>query len=412
MLKLSFLQDKVREVLTTFPWYKELIGGRTPEHIGGLTDLPLMTPDILEDRYYQQVNDAGWSVYRTSGTSSGRRKSIFYSEEDDRRYVEIKTKIFLKLIEGSGCTRALADMGTGHAASTALEIFERMGMEPKSISFELPVEKHIEELQTYRPDLLYTMPSILERIAAASVHPHTFGLRKILLVGEVASLEWQRGMARRFGLDRRDIIDTYGSIELGTMAYYDHDIGRYIVADGLYAEGLGIEAYDKCAEALHEDERILVLTSFVRDTLPALRFVTCDVVRDFRPVCIDGEEKQSFQSIVRRIGPELKHGEKISLHDIEAAVYRHVDDAVLRVEARNNKLTVRIKSHSLTELAIESIRNDIRERIPEIGQMIRGGLLDDIDVIAASEHESWEQGQIKHKRIYHRGVECDDHGLE
>lgn len=307
---LGNLQDKVLEVTGVFPWYKRLIGGEKTSY--SLQNLPLMTSEILDTHYYTQFSDPSLAVYRTSGTSTGRRKAIFYSEEDDKNYIDIKTKLFGELLAGSGCTRALADMGTGHAANTALSIFERLGLEKSSIPFDLPIEQHIERLQAFKPELLYTMPSILDHIVYAAGNPRDFGIRKIILVGEIATLGWQRNMSRLFGLDPRDIVDTYGSIEMGTIAYYSHELGRYILADGIFAEGLGTEALGGDLRPLGKNESILVLTSTVRKMMPAIRFVTYDVVRDFRPVMIGGVEKQSFASIVKRVGRELKHGEKLA----------------------------------------------------------------------------------------------------
>ncbi|MGF9713795.1 CoF synthetase [Paenibacillus sp. JMULE4] len=403
MIPLEKLQDKVRKTTRIFPWYKELIGGDgdIASGINRLQELPLMTADIFETYYYHRPHDPSLAVYRTSGTGSGRRKAILYSEEDDTNYIQIKTKLFGELTAGSGCIKALADMGTGHAANTALDIFERLGMEGRSIAFELPIERHIEELQTFQPDLLYTMPSILDHIVYATENPRAFGIRKIMLVGEIAPPEWQRNMARLFGLDPSDIIDTYGSIEIGTIAYYSHDLGRYILVDGLFAEGIGAQELDEGLEPLGDNEKILVLTSFVRTMLPAIRFVTYDVVRDFRPVMVDGVMKQSFQSIVKRVGRELKHGEKISLYDIEQAVYRHVEDAIIRVKVRNNVLAVQIKSKSEMDSVLPAIREEIRACIPEIGMMIRNRLLDDIEVIAVGEDQPLENGRVKNKKIYY-----------
>lgn len=127
MMLLGKLQNKVQEVMDEYPWYKGLIDGEKTNY--NLQNLPLMSSKTLETFYYNQPIDPSWTVYRTSGTSSGRRKAILYSEEDDKHYVDIKTKLFGELIAGSGCNRALADMGTGHAANTALTIFERLGLE-------------------------------------------------------------------------------------------------------------------------------------------------------------------------------------------------------------------------------------------------------------------------------------------
>lgn len=399
MLPLDKLQEKLQEVTGVFPWYKELLGNKKTSQT--LQDLPLMSAEILEVHYYNRPADPAFAVYRTSGTSSGRRKAIFYSEEDERQYVDIKTKLFGQLIAGSGCTKALADMGTGHAASTALDIFKRLGLEGGAIPFELPIEQHIERLQTFKPDLLYTMPSILDHIVYAAADPRAFGIRRIILVGEVATPQWQQNMARLFGLHPSHITDTYGSIEMGTMAYYSHEAGRYIFADGIYAEGIEARELSLEIEPLGADEHILAVTSFVRQALPALRFVTYDVVRDLRPVMVNGVEKQSFQSIVKRVGKELKHGEKISLYDIEQAVYRHVQDAIVRVRVRDNALAVHIKSKSPLHTAIPAIRTEIRESIPEIGMMIRNRLLDDIEVIAAEQDVPLESGQVKNKKLYY-----------
>ncbi|GGF70634.1 hypothetical protein GCM10010912_14800 [Paenibacillus albidus] len=411
-MPLDKLQDKVHEVIEIFPWYKELIGRENTNY--NLQNLPLLTSKILETYYYTQSLDPSLAVYRTSGTSTGRRKAIFYSEEDDKHYIDIKTKLFGELIAGSGCTRALADMGTGHAANTILSIFERLGLEGSSIPFELPIEQHIKRLQAFKPDLLYTMPSILDHIVYAAGDPRVFGIRKIILVGEIASQGWQRNMARLFGLDPRDITDTYGSIEMGTIAYYSHDHGRYIFVDGIFAEGIGTHELGEELRPLGKDEGVLVLTSSVRKMLPALRFVTYDVVRDFRPVMINGVEKQSFESIVKRVGRELKHGEKISLYDIEQVVYRHIEDAIIRVKVRNNALTVYIKSKSAVHSTIPAIREEIRECIPEIGMMIRNHLLDDIEVIIVAKGEPLDSGKVKNKKLYYQKdkdrVERNIHG--
>ena len=399
MLPLEKVQEKLQEVMRIFPWYKNLPGVHQPNVT--LQDLPLMSAEILEAHYYNRTADPALAVYRTSGTSSGRRKSIFYSEEDDRSYVAIKTRLFGELIAGSGCTKAVADMGTGHAASTALDIFEQLGLEGRAIPFELPVEEHIEQLLSFQPDLLYTMPSILDHIVHAALDPRAFGIRRIILVGEVATPQWQQNMARLFGLQESHITDTYGSIEMGTMAYYSHEAGRYLLAEGIYAEGIGADELGLELEPLGADERILAVTSFVRRELPALRFVTYDVVRDLRTVTVNGVERQSFQSIVKRVGKELKHGEKISLYDIEQAVYRHVQDAIVRVHVRENALRVHIRSKSPLDHAIPAIRSDIRESIPEIGLMIQNRLLDDIEVIAAEQDEPPQRTQVKNKKLYY-----------
>ncbi|WP_276355212.1 CoF synthetase [Cohnella caldifontis] len=395
------------ETASRFPWYAKLLNER-PEPEGSRLP-PLLTARRLEPYYESAPRGlaAGVSLnaYSTSGTSSGRRKTIYYSPEDERQYIEIKARMFAEWLAGGASSvngedsghparhgngieggesrpfrKVLSDMGTGHAAATAPEVFESIGLACESLSFELPIVEHLKKLEALRPDVLYTMPSILDRILAAAGDASRFGIRRIILVGEIAPPAWQRKIAARFGIRETDILDTCGSIEIGTIAGYDHSVGRYVLAEGLTAECVSAEELGENFDPLPPDEKVLVLTSEVREAFPAVRYVTYDVVRDFRTMTVRGVQRQTFAGIVKRIGPELKHGEKISLYDIEEAVLLHADDADIRVEVNGRKLSVRLRSAKLTAEKLPAVRQSIEEKIPAIGAMIRGGLLDAIEV--------------------------------
>jgi phenylacetate-coenzyme A ligase PaaK-like adenylate-forming protein len=393
------LMHKLNDVQRHFPWYADLIRERRIER---LEDLPLITPDLLEKHYYNQPGDPALQVYRTSGTGSKKRKKIFYSAEDDRNYINLKVKIFGDFLKGSSIKKAAADMGTGHAASTAVTVFEQLQLETLSISFESPIDEHVNRLKRFQPDVLYTMPSILDHLLIESDDPVQWGIRKLILVGEIASEQWRKNVARRLRIDTKDILDTLGSIEIGTIAYFSHEHDRYIVVDDIVAEGLPAEEVDPGNEGLSDSEKVLLLTSLNRSLFPAIRFVTYDVVRDFRTIEVNGRPRQSFQSIVKRIGPELKHGEKISIYDIEEVVYKYADDARVRVKVRNNTLAVEIQSKTtINEALTKVIQQEIQRRIPEIGTMIQNRILDEIAVVIVSEDLPWSTGSIKNKKIYY-----------
>jgi phenylacetate-CoA ligase len=411
MSPLTPIQQQIERIGQLHPWYKSLLyeHGTDPQACG-LTDLPLITSDILEKHYFTQEArcEAGLSVYRTSGTSSGIRKAIYYSQEDDERYIEAKTACFRDWLAASDShehhpmviRKALADMGTGHAANTAMTIFARLGLQADSLSFALPIEEHIARLESTRPDLLYTMPSILDAIASNSVDPRHYGIKKIILVGEIAPLHWQSNMAARFGIEPRHILDTYGSIEIGAIASYSHLHGLYVIEDGIHAEALPAEQIDDQFDSLQQNEAVLVLTSYVRTLFPAIRYITYDVVRDFQTLIIDGRERQCFSCISKRIGTDLKHGEKISLYDIESVVHQFVSDAALRVRLRHNKLSIHIQSKLLQDDMLVHIQHAIEHKIGEIGQMIQNRMLDGITVTRAAETEQLERGAVKSKKLY------------
>ncbi|MWC28703.1 CoF synthetase [Paenibacillus sp. MMS18-CY102] len=358
-------------------------------------DVPYLTADILEQHYYNSEAPEGCFVYRTSGTSGGRRKMIAYSEADERRYLAVKTRLFAQLAGDRPIKRAFADMGTGHAAATSIAIFQALGWECDSIAYNEPIERHIERLKQFRPDLLYTMPSLLDRIVCALDDPASLGIRCIVTVGESASPQWRSAMASTFGIHEGDVLDTYGSIEIGTIAWFDHSAGYYRLADGIYAEtaepaALGIDG------ALASDEAALVLTSTQRAEFPAIRFVTGDVVRGFKPA--SEHTGATFEAIVRRIGPELKHGEKISIHDIEAAVFVHAKRVQVRAASSANRLIVYLFGPDATPERAERIEAEIGQRVPEIGAMIRGGMLPRIEIVLASSESQLPQGSVKQKK--------------
>ncbi|WJH36119.1 CoF synthetase [Paenibacillus sp. CC-CFT747] len=402
------LQSALARMEPYLPWYRPWINGNgaAGEQVRSLQDLPLVTASILEAYYYAENNPLAdrpeLNCYRTSGTSSGIRKAIYYSEWDEEQYVRIKEDIF-RAILGTGRYRtALADMGTGHAEATAVEVFRRLGMEVESISFRLPIQEHLAKLESFRPEVLYTMPSILNRIVLESPDPSSYGIRHVVLVGEIASRAWIRETARQLGLDPEQITDTYGSIEVGTIAYYSHEHGRYVLAEGLSAEGMGSEELGEGLEPLPDaQEKVLVLTSAVREAFPALRYVTYDVVRDLRPILVDGRWIPSFHSLVKRIGPDLKHGEKISIYDVETVVYRHLSEAGFRVKVTGNALTVAIASPLATDEVLHAIRHDLEHLIPEIGMMIQARLLDGIRVIRVKAEELTSGGSIKGKKLFY-----------
>ncbi|WP_235941436.1 phenylacetate--CoA ligase family protein [Paenibacillus puerhi] len=391
-----------------FPWYLSWSGlgerDDAAEDIGRSLDrIPLLTASALEAHYYTDDNPMERQEhlyrYRTSGTSSGRRKIIYYSPSDEEAYMRIKLEAFRTILGTGEYRRAMADMGTGHAEATAVDVFRQLGMEVESLSFQLPIERHIERLASFRPEVLYTMPSILDRILLASPKPDAYGIRHVVLVGETASPEWRKRVAERLGLPLEGVTDTYGSIEIGTIAYYSHRYGRYLLTDGLAAEGVNSGQLGEDLEPLEAGEQVLVLTSAVREAFPALRYVTYDVVRDLRPILVDGTPRQSFQSIVKRIGPDLKHGEKISLYDIEEVVYRRLRDASIRVKVAGNRLQLHIYSPAGAGSQLQSIRDELEERIPEIGRMICSGLLQRIEVIEDEYEDSQHRGHIKGKKV-------------
>ncbi|WP_127491877.1 CoF synthetase [Paenibacillus glycanilyticus] len=416
-MNLPSLRAKWEEVRLLYPWYKEMTGDNKSFN---WEDVPLLTQDRLLP-YYESDEKAvplDWNVYRTSGTSGNKRKAIYYDASDEDAYIQYKKEMFAQLLKNYEVSRALSDMGTGHAEATAVQIFEELGLACESVPFGLPAAAHLIRIAEYQPDVLYTMPSLLDGMLRVAPPDFNWGVRCVILVGEPAPPAWRQRVAERLGITERDVMDTLGSIEIGTIAYYDRTIERYVVMDGIIAEGVEPAEAGLPDVELPAGEQLLVLTSLVRRRFPALRFVTYDVVRDLRVEERDGKRMTTFDAIVKRVGPELKHGEKISIYDIENAIFKHVRQAVVKVLVNGNKLQVNITTaDDLDEGTRTAVRDELHSTIPAIGAMIRGGLLEQMDVLFLGKDtdsampEGTGKKPIKQKKLFvQQGSEGRDHG--
>lgn len=403
----SQLRAKWEEMNQQYPWYADYQKGiGVPEW----SELPLLTHERLLPYFERDegANHGDWNVYRTSGTSSKKRKAIYYDAADEFHYVDQKTRLFAKLLHGMDAKRALSDMGTGHAEATAVQIFEQLGLECESVPFGLPAAAHLIRLTAFRPDVLYTMPSLLDGLIRVAPEGYNWGVKRVIVVGEPAPPAWRQRIAEQLGIGMQDVLDTYGSIEIGTIAYCDPVSGRYILLEGLIAEGVSPEEAGLPDVELPPDEQILVLTSLNRQRFPSLRYVTYDVVRDLRTEEIEGEVMTTFAAIVKRVGPELKHGEKISVYDVENVVFKHIRQAEVRVMVQGGKLQVNITTVTpVDQLSKEAVRTELQVAIPEIGAMIRGGLLEKmiinfstIDASSIGWNENKGIKSVKHKKLY------------
>ena len=380
------LQKKLSEIKYYFPWYKGE-GER-------LEDLPLLTGAFLNEFYYKYKPTDMCYVYETSGNaSSGMRKKVFYSSMDESWWLDEKIKIFGEFLEGVEISRGIIDVGQGHVAKMAPSVLNRLNILNACLDITEPLDHHIAVIKSFRPQLLYTSPTILDSILYNLSEPHLIGIKKLIIIGEIVTPEWMQRIASLFRIDVKDIHINYGCTELGTLATYDHDHKMYVSVDGVVLESL------ECP-LTSEGESMLVASVWDRDTFPSLRFMTYDIVRNFIKTSYMGKTKYCFDNIVRRGGNEWKHGELISLYDVEQAVYHHLEKCVISYRIENNCLTVRLKAKYLHDDVLDVICYDINHAIPEIGIMVANGLIPPIEVVRDSgRNDSQEDWSYKKKVV-------------
>ncbi|MGS1001799.1 hypothetical protein ACVCH0_08935 [Burkholderia glumae] len=367
-----------------FPWYRELIGsGREPQNLA-LEELPVVDEAVLIANYYSAPLDtfADAQVYHTSGTASGQRKRIFYAPDDDNAYVAQRKQLFSSF---AGAARpgevAVADLGTGHAAAAARRIFSELGYQAHDVDFQRPIEEHIALLNRVRPDVFFTMPMILDRLLQ---HPDPLRItpRKIAVVGDLAPLAWRRHVAERFDIGLDDVLDVYGSIEIGAIGFWCAATGLYHFHDHILPETVAPNTLSPAyRDDLDDDCGILLLTSSSRRYFPALRYATNDVIRGLRRIEWQGRTVHAFERIEGRYGGEIKHGERISNHDLTSALAEVFPGAVFEV-LNDRRLEIRVVVDRVTEEQRRRVIDHLASSSPDVGQMLRSGLVGEIDVVA------------------------------
>lgn len=381
----SLIKDVVARVSHNFGWYKELVERSGYQEYYDYSTLPFIDEAVLNQFYYSADSPdvEQFLVYYTSGTSSGKRKRIFYSKEDHRNYVAQRRRIFSRFITAD-CKVACSDLGTGHAAASANEIFEGLGLQAYSIDYRRPVSEHIELLNRYQPDVLFTMPIILDSILHAG--NLSFRPKKLIVVGDVASKTWKEHIVDYFGLKRSDLLDVYGSIEVGSIAYECLACGFYHFDNHIIPETVRPSDYYEDFN-YYKDAEILVLTSITRTVFPTIRFVTNDLLEGFKARECEGETYFTFERIIGRIGSEVKNGEKISLYDICEAVNTFLPGGLFDVSRTDNKFIIKVSSRDFTPEKAEKVRAHVKSLNPEITRMIESALADEIEVYEVSAEE-------------------------
>jgi fumarate---(S)-2,3-diaminopropanoate ligase len=375
----------VARLRRTFNWYDALLRETNFDVDGHPNRLPYIDEHILTQHYYEahDLNLEDCSAYYTSGTSTGARKRILYSSEDHSLYLDQRQKIFARFLSPE-CNTACSDLGTGHASSSAVEIFRRLGVDCFHIDFRRPAAEHIALLNEHCPHVLFTMPMILDSLIMSG--GLNFRPRKIITVGDVASPAWKQRIVHFFSLQSRDLLDILGSIEVGSVAYECFDCGLYHFDDHIIPETVApSELYENFSG--HGTAEILILTSLARSVFPAARFVTNDLVEGFTTRECGNATRYCFERIIGRVGSEFKNGENISLYDVNEAVNTFLPASPFEVRKDSGKFSIRVCSTDFTEEIGERIKSFLKELNPNSFQMVESSLVEDIEVCNVSAAE-------------------------
>ena len=375
--KTRALQDAHIAYRALFPWVGKLLDESDLATYDTFRHSATLSPNMLRENYHPSTVDfKGASIYRTSGTRTGQGRLVLWSNSDELRYLRNRKDVIEKFTAGLGRAKlAISDLGTGHAAATASTIFEQLGFGCRAIDFSLPISEHIEIISNYRPSVLFTMPMILERLIAGGWVNH--GVDRLILLGDLAPQSWRAQIEDTLKLAPNCILDLYGSIEVGAIAYFEVNLGLYLLHDDLFAE-VKEEGCDVHLTACGGDGE-LVLTSTSRQYFPVIRYCTGDVVKGLCEIEHQGRRRQAVHEIVGRTGSHYKHGEKISQKDL-ACVVQETFGAKPFTVTENLGLGISVVTDQITEEDLQTFREKLKKYAPDVCQMIESGLVHDIQI--------------------------------
>ena len=312
----------------------------------------------------------GARSFSSTGTS-GYPKPITWTAEEDEWYVGDKRELFAPWLDG--CTRAFISLAVGHNASSARKVMEDLGLEAHDAGLS-PLEDQCAAITAFAPQVLYCSPSILANLIAGLEQrgQRPSSVRRIITNGEVLFGSARARAQRFFGIGQADLMDTYGSTEIGTIAHSCGVCGGFHFLGGLYPEAAPAEVADPGGQAgRRPDTVVLAVSSVKRTSFPVVRFVTYDLVRGLRRSVCGGAQRFTFDRILGRCDDVLNYGELFSAYDLGDLIGSRLPGARWLVFNPNNDLTIVIEG-----VEPDGFREELRSRFPLHSRMSDLGLLD------------------------------------
>jgi phenylacetate-coenzyme A ligase PaaK-like adenylate-forming protein len=222
------------------------------------------------------------------------------------------------------------------------------------------------------------MPMILDRLLALT-SDLCFAPSKMIVVGDFAPVTWRQLVADRFGIGFSDVMDVYGSTEIGAIAYYDVKTNLYHFHSHILPE-----VVDPCV--LYEDcdsesrGMLLLLTSLEREYFPAIRFVTSDIVSGFREIHVDGKRVFAYSRLEGRFGGEIKYGERISHHDICSIMSLAFPNTPYEI-SNDGSLDIKVAATEISQTQADNFRRVLFRTCPDVARMLQLGLVGEYRLI-------------------------------
>lgn len=350
---------------TVFRHARRHFPGLVPEDAAGFDDLPFLDRQGAQPWYGRPVEGA--REYSSTGTS-GRPKPVAWTPAEDRWYVAEKQEFLAAWLRGLG--RAFVSLGAGHNAGSAGLVLAGLGLDVHDAGLS-PLDQQCAAITRLAPEVLYCSPSILAHLIVGlqlrGERPAT--VRRIITNGEIVTPSARARALEFFGLGPPDLMDTYGSTEVGTIAHTCPRCGDLHFLPGVYPEVAPAGAAG--GQPAGGDVVPLALSSVKRTSFPVVRLVTYDLVRGLRRAPCAGVDRFSMDSIVGRCDEVLNYGELFSPYELADVIAGLLPAARWFAFNPHNDVTIVVEG---AEPA--GFRDELWRRYPLHRRMMDLGLLD------------------------------------
>lgn len=352
-----------------------------PAGTEGFDGLPFLDRERARPWYGREVEGARDFV--STGTS-GRPKPVPWTAQEEDCYIGAKRDLFRSWL--GRYRRVFISLAVGHNAGSAGSVFSAPGVEVYEAGLTRLAEQ-CATLVTFRPEVLCCSPSILDSLVCelkrCGLRPGS--VRRVITNGEVLFPAARAQVVEFFGIEPPDVMDTYGSTEVGTIAHSCSACGSYHFLDGIYPEQVPdralTQALDRDADsggpagsgglALAPDTAVLAVSSLKRTSFPVIRFVTHDVVRRLGRTWCGGRQRFTFDVILGRSDDLLNYGELFSPYQLADLIRSRLPGARWFAFSPGNDLMVVIEG-----IEPNGFSDELRSRYPLHSRLADLGLIE------------------------------------
>lgn len=296
------------------PFYKDLKGEK-------IADLPLTSSITLRDYPLTSSSQLKSTIHQAgrffaSGGSTGKPKHVFYSNED---WLEtMKAFAFVFKAQGLQKGELVANLfasGSLYSSFLAVDRYsEELELAQLPIGGLTKIDEIVEILLNFKPTAIFGLPSLIMMYAEyCEKNKIDLKIEKILFAGEHFYENQKKYLIKTFKT-KKFISAGYATVDAGMIGYQCAKAmpGVHHLLD----QHLKMEIIENEA----------VVTSFMRDGMPVVRYQTGDHVEWVKDQCTCGSESPQFKLLGRLDSQFNLWSCRLFLSDLERAIKEILGD--------------------------------------------------------------------------------------